>query len=162
MTAMGRTGTKRLLIKKEGFELELERQESGGNRMIEPLLDSGDESLVRPESALHRAASALSRGKEIPMTVNAPLLSSSGQISEETASVYVTSPMVGTFYSSPSPDEPPFVKVGDKIEKHTVVCIIEAMKVMNEVKAGVSGTVAEVLVESGHPVEFGSKLIRIV
>ena len=69
--------------------------------------------------------------------------------------------MVGTFYSSPSPDDPHFVKVGDKIEKHTVVCIIEAMKVMNEVKAGVGGTVAEILIESGHPVEFGTKLFRI-
>ena len=55
--------------------------------------------------------------------------------------------MVGTFYSAPSPDDPAFVKVGDKVDENTVVCIIEAMKVMNEVKAGVSGTVAEVLVE---------------
>ena len=55
----------------------------------------------------------------------------------------------------------PFVKVGDKVEKNTVVCIIEAMKVMNEIKAGVTGLVAEMLVESGHPVEFGTKLFRM-
>ena len=69
--------------------------------------------------------------------------------------------MVGTFYSSPSPDQPPFVKVGDRVEPGTVVCIIEAMKVMNEVKAGFSGTVAEVLGHSGQPVEFGFKLFRV-
>lgn len=75
---------------------------------------------------------------------------------------YVSSPMVGTFYASPSPDHAPFVRVGDRVEPHTVVCIIEAMKVMNEVKAGVAGVVAEVLVENAHPVEFGTRLIRIV
>ena len=76
--------------------------------------------------------------------------------------VYVKSPMVGTFYASPSPDQPPFVKVGDRVDEKTVVCIIEAMKVMNEVKAGKKGMIAEILVESSQPVEFGSKLFRIV
>lgn len=75
---------------------------------------------------------------------------------------YVTSPMVGTFYGSPSPEDPAFIKVGDTVNENTVVCIIEAMKVMNEVKAGIKGTVAEILVDNAHPVEFGSKLIRIV
>lgn len=73
----------------------------------------------------------------------------------------IKSPMVGTFYASPAPDQPQFVKVGDRVEENTVVCIIEAMKVMNEVKAGVSGTLAEVLLESGQPVEFGSKMFRV-
>lgn len=74
---------------------------------------------------------------------------------------YVASPMVGTYYGSPAPDKPPFVKVGDKVSENTVVCIIEAMKVMNEVKAGVSGTVAEILADSSQPVEFGTRLLRI-
>ena len=69
--------------------------------------------------------------------------------------------MVGTFYSSPSPDDAAFVSVGDKVTADTVVCIIEAMKVMNEVKAGVTGTVEQVMLENSHPVEFGSKLLRI-
>lgn len=80
----------------------------------------------------------------------------------EVAGTYVTSPMVGTYYASPSPEDAHFVKVGDKVEKHTVVCIIEAMKVMNEVKSGHAGTVAEILVENGQPVEFGTKLFRII
>ncbi len=75
---------------------------------------------------------------------------------------FVSSPMVGTFYASQSPDQPPLIKIGDRISENTVVCIIEAMKVMNEVKAGVSGTVAEVLIDNAHPVEFGTKLFRIV
>lgn len=154
MSAMARTGTKKLSIKKEGFEIDLERQENG--KILEPLEDV-DEALLREKQALQRTSIALSKGKEIP-------IGSSGNppaTQEETAGVYVTSPMVGTFYSSASPDDPPFIQVGSKIEKQTVVCIVEAMKVMNEVKAGVSGTVAEVLVENGHPVEFGTKLFRI-
>jgi acetyl-CoA carboxylase biotin carboxyl carrier protein len=70
--------------------------------------------------------------------------------------------MVGTYYSAPSPDDPAFIKVGDRIEANTVVCIVEAMKVMNEVKAGVAGVVAEVLLSNGHPVEFGTKIFRVV
>jgi len=73
----------------------------------------------------------------------------------------ITSPMVGTFYSSPSPEDPAFVKVGDTVTADTVVCIVEAMKVMNEVKAGISGKVTEILVENGHPVEYGTKLFRV-
>lgn len=152
---MGRTGTQRLKIKKEGFELELERRESG--KIVEPIFDGQDDILSRQESAFHRASMALSREKGASGSSSIPPI----ELSEEAAGVYVTSPMVGTFYNSPSPDDPSFVKVGDKIEKHSVVCIIEAMKVMNEVKAGVAGTIVEVLVESGHPVEFGTKLFRI-
>ena len=84
-----------------------------------------------------------------------------GSIREEAPGTYVTSPMVGTFYPSPAPDQPPFVKVGDQVDEHTVVCIVEAMKVMNEVKAGAGGTVAEVLAGSAQPVEFGTRLLRI-
>jgi acetyl-CoA carboxylase biotin carboxyl carrier protein len=68
--------------------------------------------------------------------------------------------MVGTFYTSPSPESPPFVKVGQKVTPDTVVCIIEAMKVMNEIKAEVSGTITEVAAENGQPVQFGQALYR--
>ncbi len=73
----------------------------------------------------------------------------------------VDSPMVGTFYPSPSPDAEPFVTVGSKVKPDTVVCIIEAMKVFNEIRADVAGTVTEVLVEKGTAVEFGQPLFRI-
>jgi len=73
----------------------------------------------------------------------------------------ITSPMVGTFYRTPSPDAPPFVDVGKPVNEDTVVCIIEAMKVMNEIKAELSGTIAEVVAESGKPVQFGQVLFRV-
>jgi acetyl-CoA carboxylase biotin carboxyl carrier protein len=73
----------------------------------------------------------------------------------------INSPMVGTFYGSPAPDAPPYVSVGTVVTPESVVCIIEAMKVMNEIKAEMSGTITEILVESGKPVEFGKPLFRI-
>ncbi len=73
----------------------------------------------------------------------------------------IKSPMVGTFYSTPSPDSPSFVSVGSKVSANTVVCIIEAMKVMNEIQAEQSGTIAEMLVENGQSVEYGQPLFRL-
>jgi acetyl-CoA carboxylase biotin carboxyl carrier protein len=73
----------------------------------------------------------------------------------------VTSPFVGTFYRTPGPDQPAFVEVGSVVKKGQVLCIVEAMKLMNEIESEVAGRVAEILVESGHPVEFGQALFRI-
>ena len=78
-----------------------------------------------------------------------------------TEGLEVKSPMIGTLYRRPSPDSDPFVEVGTAVEPDTVVCIIEAMKVMNEIKAEVKGVIAEVLVEDGKPVEYGQALFRI-
>jgi acetyl-CoA carboxylase biotin carboxyl carrier protein len=75
--------------------------------------------------------------------------------------VLVTSPFVGTFYRSPSPDSPPFVEVGSTVKKGQVLCIVEAMKLMNEIEAETSGNVAEILVANATPVEFGQPLFRI-
>jgi acetyl-CoA carboxylase biotin carboxyl carrier protein len=75
--------------------------------------------------------------------------------------VVIKSPMVGTFYKASSPDTPAFVKVGDRIGPDKTVCIIEAMKVFNEIPAGVSGQVVAILVENGAPVEFGQPLIKV-
>ncbi|RLS29350.1 MAG: acetyl-CoA carboxylase biotin carboxyl carrier protein [Planctomycetota bacterium] len=79
----------------------------------------------------------------------------------DTKMVVIKSPMVGTFYRASGPDSPPFVKVGDRIGPEKTVCIIEAMKVFNEIPAGVSGQVVALLVENGAPVEFGQPLIKI-
>ncbi len=75
--------------------------------------------------------------------------------------VFITSPMVGTLYSASAPDEADFVKVGDRVKEGDVVCIIEAMKVMNEVKSTESGVIKEILIENGHPVEFGTKIFKL-
>ena len=73
----------------------------------------------------------------------------------------VESPMVGTFYGAPAPDAPPYVEVGKSVNKGDVLCIVEAMKLMNEIEAEVSGTIVEVLVENAAPVQFGQALFKI-
>ncbi len=73
----------------------------------------------------------------------------------------IDSPLVGTFYAAPAPDKPPFVQVGDEVNEETVVCIVEAMKVMNEIKAERRGIIAKVLVENAQPVEYGQPLFEI-
>ena len=75
--------------------------------------------------------------------------------------VFVTSPFVGTFYRSPSPDSPAFVDVGSAIRPGQVLCIVEAMKLMNEIEADAAGTILEVLVENGKSVEFGQRLFKL-
>lgn len=74
---------------------------------------------------------------------------------------YITSPMVGTFYSAANPESPAFVQVGDQVGPETTVCIVEAMKVFNEIPAGLSGKIAAVLLENGDPVEFGQPLFQL-
>ncbi len=74
---------------------------------------------------------------------------------------YVTSPFVGTFYRSPSPDKPPFAEIGSTIAEGQTLCIVEAMKLMNEIEADHAGTILEILVENGKPVEFGQKLFKV-
>jgi acetyl-CoA carboxylase biotin carboxyl carrier protein len=76
--------------------------------------------------------------------------------------IVIESPMVGTYYSSSAPDAPPFVSVGSVVQPSTTLCIIEAMKVFTDIPAGVSGTIAEILVKSGQPVEFGQPMFRVI
>lgn len=159
MAVMQRTGTKRLVIKREGIELELEREDRN-YKIVDSSVDFLEENPMKNEIAQHRANMMLSKGGEIPTGLNTPALSQK-EAAADTASLYITSPMVGTFYTTPSPGDPSFVKVGDSIDKNTLVGIIEAMKVMNEIRSGVTGIVAEILVENGHPVEFGTKLYRV-
>ncbi len=73
----------------------------------------------------------------------------------------IVSPMVGTFYAAPSPDSPPYVTEGQKVEPTDIVCIIEAMKVMNEIPADVEGTIVDILVSNGEPVEYDQELFRV-
>lgn len=75
--------------------------------------------------------------------------------------IYVTSPFVGTFFRSPTPGEPPYVEVGQRVSLGQTLCIIEAMKLMNEIESEYSGTIAEVLADNGKPVEYGDQLFKI-
>lgn len=73
----------------------------------------------------------------------------------------IVSPMVGTFYAAPSPEDPPFIKIGDKVEDETIVCIVEAMKLFNEIEAEIKGEIVEVLVKNGELVEYGQPLFYV-
>ena len=84
-----------------------------------------------------------------------------GAASTDGSGTIVKSPMVGTFYRSPEPTAPPFASPGDRVEKGQVLCIIEAMKLMNEIESEYSGVIAEVLVENGQAVQFGQPMFRI-
>ena len=132
---------KKMIYKKGDFELHLEKQDEG----FAPNAHS-----IHPH---HSSKVHFEPSHELPVP--------KAERSPEAPGKYVSSPMVGTYYSCPAPDKPSFVKVGDKVNEHTIVCIIEAMKVMNEVKAGVNGTVAEILADNSQPVEFGTRLLRI-
>lgn len=96
-----------------------------------------------------------------PAATPAPPAASTTPPPAEAPGVFIKSPTVGTFYAAPSPDDPPFVKVGSRVTPETIVCIVEAMKVFNQIPAEVSGTIAEILVNNGDPVEFGQPLFRV-
>jgi acetyl-CoA carboxylase biotin carboxyl carrier protein len=83
------------------------------------------------------------------------------EVEQEAKLSEIISPIVGTYYSAPSPNADSFVEVGSKVDEETVVCIIEAMKVMNEIKSGISGTIKEILVNNGSAVEYGQRLFLV-
>jgi acetyl-CoA carboxylase biotin carboxyl carrier protein len=158
MTAMERAGIKKLTIKqKGGDELHLERQDENPSHSHQPV------AAFYPPVYAHPPVKEAEGAIRTPVQKAAHEETAAGkEHKQEKSGKFVSAPLVGTFYAAASPDDPHFVKVGDRVDENTVVCIIEAMKVMNEVKAGMSGTVAEILVDNAHPVEFGTKLFRIV
>ncbi len=110
----------------------------------------------RPQQPAHPAGTAS------PKAASAVLPAAPGPVSiEKTGLHLVKSPIVGTFYSAPAPGEAPFVSPGDHVEKGQVICMVEAMKLMNEIEADASGEIVERLVEIGQPVEFGQPLFSI-
>jgi acetyl-CoA carboxylase biotin carboxyl carrier protein len=97
-----------------------------------------------------------------PETVTLPVSQKvEAKVECEVEGEIISSPMVGTFYQAPSPDSPPYVKVGDKVKKGQTLCIIEAMKIMNELEAEFDCEIVEILVEDGQPVEFDTPLFRV-
>ena len=108
-----------------------------------------------PSSVLQAAASGSSAAGEASAAAQAP-----GKEVDETLQM-VTSPMVGTFYRAPDPTAPPFADIGDIVKKGQTLCIVEAMKLMNEIESDLDGTVVDILVENAKPVEFGQKLFAI-
>jgi acetyl-CoA carboxylase biotin carboxyl carrier protein len=148
---MKRSELTEFAVEEEGFKLKIRRGLGGL-----PIVSTGRGSnppFVPSES-----------NSMPPMPVPAPLpasLPGAAAPAEEPGIVYVKSPMVGTFYKSPSPESKPFIEVGAKIEENSLVCIIEAMKIMNEIQAEIRGTVVEILAENGQPVEYGQRLFKL-
>ena len=134
-----RESIEELEIEKAGVRLKVRRQSR----------QSGDQS---------PSASAVAKLAQVPLLevpANATITAPADDL------FYVKAPIVGTFYKAANPSSPPFVNVGDFVEKGTVLCIVEAMKLMNEIESEVAGHVTAVFVENGQPVEFGEKLFAI-
>jgi acetyl-CoA carboxylase biotin carboxyl carrier protein len=145
--------------------------------LIEVVRETGilELEVKRGENSVRiRGAAAFAQETLAPLTQTVPTFSTAGQAESTAASAAATaaakdqerdipvkSPIVGTFYDAPSPDAPPFVKNGDRVEPKTVLCIIESMKLMNEIEAEVAGTVVAKHVENGRPVEYGELLFTI-
>lgn len=129
-------------MEKEGFKIRLKRN-GGGSPVVQyeesPQLVYAPQPIAAPASG-------------------APQLSAPASAS---AGIEIKSPMIGTFYRSPSPESAAYVEVGAEVNPDTVVCIIEAMKVMNEIKAEVKGVITEALVDNAKPVEFGQPMFRV-
>ncbi len=135
-------------MEKDGFKLKL--QKGAGEQTV----------FVAPPAFPTMAQGALPAAAPAATTAPAAAVEG-GSTAAAAASKEITSPMVGTFYRAASPESPSFVEVGQEVNAETVVCIIEAMKVMNEIKAEVSGVIAEVVAENGKPVQFGQALFKV-
>jgi acetyl-CoA carboxylase biotin carboxyl carrier protein len=125
-------------IEEEGFKLRLSRK-------------NGETQIIQAAAPLAAAPA--------PVAV-APLAAAVAPVEEVGISI-IKSPMVGTFYTAASPESPIFAKIGTKVGADSTVCIIEAMKVMNEIQAEISGTITEVLIENGEAVEYGQPLFKV-
>ena len=136
-------------VEEEGFKLKICRNNSGT-----PFVNMAGGSVHPFGSTVDAVPSAVaSPAAPAAPTAQAP--------TEEEGITYVKSPMVGTFYKSPSPEAKSFAENGAKIVENSVVCIVEAMKIMNEIQAETKGTIVECLVENGQPVEYGQKLFKV-
>jgi acetyl-CoA carboxylase biotin carboxyl carrier protein len=146
VAALDQTDIAELTLKGAHFELTL-RKPSAADSLAAPIAAPSAVTTVAPATAAPSS------------TGSAPAASPAPAVDDSL--VAITSPMVGTFYRSPAPEEPPFVDVGDRIQTGQTVCIIEAMKLMNELDAEVSGEIVEILVQNSEPVEYGQPLMRV-
>ena len=144
----------RIMQKGELSDLEVEDSKEG----LRLRLRRGGEPAQGTAPVVHVTHAG---GPAAPLPAPTPAAAAAPEAEAPAQGTPFPSPMVGTYYRSPSPEAEPFVEVGDTVGPETVLCIIEAMKVMNEIKAETSGTIVEVLVENGEPVEFGQPLFLL-
>ena len=141
-------------LEREGFRVRLRRESSA----FAPAPDEGGGVVVASSVVPNTVAAAAPQPAPVPIHPGAHAETAA---SEDQDLYIIPSPIVGTFYRSPSPTTEPFVKIGGNVEPETVVCIIEAMKLMNEIQAETSGEVVKIYVENGQPVEYGQPLFGI-
>jgi acetyl-CoA carboxylase biotin carboxyl carrier protein len=150
---MKRSELSEFAVEEEGFKLKIRR---GGNGL--PVVSSSRSSnhpfAATPEQVLPPAQIVTQPAGN---AVNAQV----APVKDDADAIYIKSPMVGTFYRAPSPESKPFADIGAKVSESSVVCLIEAMKIMNEIQAEVKGTITEVLIENGQPVEYGQRLFKL-
>ena len=142
---MKRSELSEFAVEEEGFKLKIRR---GTNGL--PVVATSHSA--HPTFGLAEAAPPTAAAASAPIGAAAP---------EESDIAYIKSPMVGTFYRSASPESKPLAETDTKVVENSVVCIIEAMKIMNEIQAETKGTVLEVLAENGQPVEYGQRLFKV-
>jgi acetyl-CoA carboxylase biotin carboxyl carrier protein len=150
LQTISQTDLTELNLKTEDFELNVKKGGQPVNTTVTPLLLPPSDTSTVVTTPSHPAESTIIPNVE---PSSPPPLEKKGK--------EITSPMVGTFYRAPSPDEPPFVQVGDRISIGQTVCIIEAMKLMNEIESELAGEVMEIVAENGQPVEYGQTLMWI-
>ncbi|MDX2225633.1 MAG: acetyl-CoA carboxylase biotin carboxyl carrier protein [Verrucomicrobiae bacterium] len=145
---MSKNSLAEFTLEKDGFKIHLKKE---GSAIIHSVAAAAHPAIQPPVP--HVA----------PVSLVPAILPASAPAPTESASNTkdIVSPMVGTFYRAPSPDSGNYVEVGQQVTEDTVVCIIEAMKVMNEIKAEIRGTITEVLVENGKSIEFGKPLFKV-
>jgi len=132
--------------------------------LTEISLEDGDQAITLRKDVVITSAPQVVAAAPVQAAAPAPAVAApSAEPAEQKApkGKPITSPMVGTFYKSPSPDAEPFVSVGSTVKEGDIVCIVEAMKMMNEIESEISGTVTEICVEDGQPVEFGQVLLYV-
>lgn len=132
------------------------------NQLSEIILEDGEEAItVRRELTIAPAAVSAPAVQASVVNTGAPVALKEEKVAPQTKGTAITSPMVGAFYASPAPGAKPFVKVGDVISAGQVVCIVEAMKLMNEIESDVSGKITQICVEDGQSVEYGQVLMYV-
>jgi acetyl-CoA carboxylase biotin carboxyl carrier protein len=147
---MKRSELTEFAVEEEGFKLKIRR---GTNGLPVVSTSRGSNSPFVPSDT--------NPPVPVPGAAPATVGAAPGTPRDEPGVTYIKSPMVGTFYRAASPESKPFADVGTKVVENSVVCIIEAMKIMNEIQAETKGSVIEVLVENGQPVEYGQRLFKV-
>jgi len=148
-------------MKDGDFELKIRTKKYGRNKSATTVLTTPQQQIMPMQAAMPQAFAPAPAAPAADAPAPAPAADEAASGEDATNYIEVKSPIVGTFYRSASPEKPPYVKVGDTIDKGSVVCIVEAMKLFNEIESEVSGKIVKVVVEDAQPVEYDQVLFLV-